>query len=71
MPTIDATSTDSAGRTAADDGYLPKFNFAGTMIEGSSDLLSVSQDNRFRFKTRRRKHEGVWLDFMTPAVDAN
>lgn len=71
MPTIDTSIADDSGRTVSEDGYLPRFNFSGTFVKGSSELLSVSKEERYRFKTKRRKHNGIWLDFMAPSIDAN
>lgn len=70
-PTINSTEADSSNKNKADDGYLPKFVFTNESKEAVSERPSVSSSNRYLFGTKRRKHNGTWLDFSTSYLLAN
>lgn len=71
VPTINSIGTDSNNKNKTEDGYLPKFVFANETKEAISERPSVSSSNRYLFGTKRRKHNGVWLDFSSAYLLAN
>lgn len=71
VPTINSIGTDSNNKNKTEDGYLPKFVFANETKEAVSERPSVSSSNRYLFGTKRRKHNGVWLDFSSAYLLAN
>lgn len=71
VPTINSSETDSNNKKKTDDEFLPKFVFTNETKEAVSTRPSVSSTNRYLFGAKRRKHNGVWLDFSSAYLLAN
>ena len=70
-PTIDESTTDSNGKTKADDDYLPTFKFNDTTVEAIAEKVSVSSTNPYLYGTYRRKHNGTWSSYFSPYLINN
>lgn len=70
-PTIDESTTDSNGKTKADDDYLPTFKFNDTTVEAVAEKVSVSSTNPYLYGTYRRKHNGTWSSYFSPYLINN
>lgn len=65
-PIIVDTAADSNSKTKTDDGYLPQFNFNGTLTEAVSAQPSPSSSAPYVWGTKRRGNTGSWSDFFSP-----
>lgn len=71
VPTISTSGSDQNGKTKSEDGFLPKFVFNGESKDSVASQPSVSEELPFCYASKRRKHNGGWLDFSDAYLCAN